>query len=43
MPSAEAKELLYTLNAANLDSYSNIHPHIRLMESSAVEFCRHQD
>lgn len=43
MPSAEAKELLYTLNTANLDSFAYTYPHIRVMESGPVEFCRALD
>lgn len=43
MHSADAKEFLYTLNTANLDSFAHAHPHVRVMESSPMEFCRRLD
>lgn len=41
--SADAKELLYILNTANLDSFAHTHPHIKVIESGPAEFCRRID
>lgn len=41
--SAEAKEMLYMLNTANLDGFMACHPDMRMMESGPVEFCRRLD
>jgi hypothetical protein len=43
MNTGEAKELLYTLNTANIDSYAYSHPDARLRESSPLTFCRRLD
>jgi hypothetical protein len=43
MRTGEAKELLLTLNTANLDSYAYAHPDVRLRESSPFTFCKKLD
>ena len=43
IPSAEAKELLYMLNTANMDCFAYTHPSIRLVESGPVAFCKRLD
>lgn len=40
MPSAEAKELLYLLNTANLDSFGHHHSVRTVIESGPVAFCQ---
>lgn len=40
MPDNEAKELLYLLNTANLDSFGHHHPEARIIESGPVAFTR---
>lgn len=40
MPSGKVKELLYLLNTANLDSYSQHNPFLYVAESGPVSFCR---
>lgn len=39
MPGGEAKELLYLLNTANLDSFGHHHPERAITESGPVAFC----
>lgn len=43
MPSAQAKELLYMLNTANLDCYGYYHPDRMLAENGPVAFSRQMD
>jgi len=43
IPSSKAKEMLYFLNTANLDSFIGAHPNTRIIESDPVAFCRRLD
>jgi hypothetical protein len=39
----EAKELLYALNTASIDSYAYSHPEAQMRERSPFAFCRRLD
>jgi len=43
MKTGEAKEFLFTLNTANIDSYLYSHPYARLHESTPFVFCSKLD